>query len=96
MENKIFADIKLPDNSEQKPKNILMERKGSHGESSSPRELPVVTITVANMTGIPGQTGTPKCLTEAKRPLLGKAEINEAVTKVLQGYNWSLVPSPTK
>ncbi|KAL0271008.1 UNVERIFIED_CONTAM: hypothetical protein PYX00_008253 [Menopon gallinae] len=61
-------------------------------------ELPVVTITAANSTLLAGNPTPAACAgkQESKASVLEKAEINEAVTKVLQGYNWSLVPSPTR
>lgn len=70
--------------------------KSSSRESSplidEPSGIPTVTITAANLT-----SGTKNLMmTEIKTEGLDKVEINQAVTKVLKGYNWLLVPTPTK
>lgn len=98
MEERLYVEGKTCDSSEHL-KNYMMERKSSSREGSpnvSTSGLPVVTITAANLTGMSAGPGACKSLADTKGSLLEKAEINEAVTKVLQGYNWSLVPSPTK
>ncbi|EEB17536.1 hypothetical protein Phum_PHUM470910 [Pediculus humanus corporis] len=69
------------------------DEEGSPKVVVTTTDLPVVKITAAN---IIGNGNACKGSGEIKGSILEKAEINEAVSKVLQGYNWSLVPSPTK
>lgn len=95
MDEKLFAD-KNCDNLET-VSYLTDGKSASRAPSPKMNELPVVTITAANSTLLAGNPAT-ACAgkQESKPSILEKAEINEAVTKVLQGYNWSLVPSPTK
>nr|XP_018898911.1 PREDICTED: transcription factor Sox-9-A-like [Bemisia tabaci] len=53
---------------------------------------PIVTITSS---AVPG-TGVASCRSGGKTTQLDNAEINQAVTKVLDGYDWTLVPVVTR
>lgn len=56
-------------------------------------------VAAAAATAIHGNSTTPtpsSSAGSAPSPQLDKSEINDAVTKVLQGYDWTLVPIASK
>lgn len=71
---------------------------GTSSRESSPKipdsNLPVMTIRAASLTSSTTYSFNP--MSEVKDDSLNKAQILNAVTKVLSGYDWMLVPPPTK
>lgn len=70
-----------------------MLSSGSLSSGVTTSTAAAVTATAAQLTASATSTSSGGA---APSPQLDKSEINDAVTKVLKGYDWTLVPTATK